>query len=185
MAVLTLRQIEDLLRRMTLDITGLDGDNVRFAYPSKGQPAWDIDKNYVVITVAPANNPYDKFRDIKFKEFDNNNAEQEVAYTRVFSCLWTLYGPNAYDLADELRSGILLEENRRTLAVNDIFPLTQVPTPVRIPYDYNGQWWERVDIQAYYNVGTLRTSKIPYLKSADISIYTEDGLARLIEVEET
>lgn len=185
MAVLTLRQIEDLLRTMTLNITGLDGDKVRFAYPAKGQPAWDIDKNYIVITLAPVSNPYDKLRDIKFKEFDDDNAEQEVFYTRVFSCLWTHYGPDAYDLADELRSGLLLEENRRTLAVNDIFPLTQVPTPVRIPYDYNAQWWERVDLQAYYNVGTLRTSEMPYLKSADISIYTEDGLARLIEVEET
>lgn len=182
--VLTRQQIEDLFHFLTLQMTGLCDDQVRLTFAPNGQPAWDKDKDYAFITVSYLDNPYDKQRDITQGEYDEFYAQQSVTYTRVLQVLWTFYGPNSFDLADEIKNGILQEQYRSKLTRNKIFPLTDIPAPVRAPESFNNQWWERVDVRVFFNAFTARRELVPYIQSADISIYDDNGLQRVVEVRE-
>lgn len=182
--VLSQKQIEDLFYSLTLQITGLCDGQVRLTFAPDGQPAWERDKNYTFITLSYLDNPYDKQREPVQGDYDDDNAQLSVTYTRVMQVLWTIYGPDAFDLADAIKIGVLQDAYRTQLTRNKIFPLTDIPAPIRAPENFNGQWWERVDIRAFFNVFTERSSIVPYIKTADINIYDDNGLQRVVEVRE-
>lgn len=190
MAVLTLAQLKTIFHDVTVDITALDPKRgVRNTYQREGQPAWQITENVVFVEIRPIDNQYDKLRDITWGEQAPVTGQEIVSdystsYTRVMQVDWICYGPDSFDLADKIRFGILSQASLATLADSEIAPLTEIPAPRRAPEVYDGRWWERSDVRAYFNVLTTRTETVPYLDSANIELHTEQGLYGTIEIEE-
>lgn len=190
MAVLTLAQLKALFQGITVELTGLNPNSgVRNTYPTQGQPAWKIDQNIVFIGIKPVDNQYDLLRDISYAPQpivtgQQAASDQSTVYTRVMQVDWVVYGPDSFDLADTIRYGILTSETLATLQAVEVAPLTEIPAPVRAPELFDGQWWERSDVRAYFNVLTTRTATVPYLEAANIEVYTEKGLYGIIEIEE-
>jgi hypothetical protein len=188
--VLTLTQLKALFHEITVAITGLDADSgVRNTYPPQGQPAWKINDNIVFIAIYPVDDQYDKLRDVVYREQTPVTGEEVVsdyttAYTRVMEVVWTVYGPNSFDMADNIRFGILSAETLVSLAAVEVAPLTEIAAPRRAPDLFDGQWWERSDVRCRFNVLTARTETVPYLNAANIELHTEQGLYGIIEIEE-
>jgi hypothetical protein len=183
--VLTLKDLQDLFWSVTVTMTNIDDTLVRHEYPSDGQPSFENGQDVVFLNITPLNDPYDKQRDITYLGEDSSSvsAEQSVFYTRVMQVHWSFYGPNSYDLADKVRSDILSESIRQVLRADEVYPLTAITAPVRAPYDFMGQWWERTDLRVAFNVATLRDSDVPYLTSATVEIENTGDPDEIITVQ--
>ncbi len=188
--VLTLTQLKMLFHDVTVQITGLNADRgVRNTFPQQGQPGWLVNDDVVFIDIHPVDDEYALLRDITYGAQEPVSGEQPAAdystsYTRVMQVTWVCYGPNSFDIADKIRFGILSQESLASLAALEVAPLTAIPSPRRAPELFDGQWWERSDIQCRFNVLTTRTETVPFLEAADIEVYTEKGLYATIEIEE-
>ena len=174
--ILTIRQLEDIFQRITTEILGLDPNDtanaskVRIAWPTCGAPAWKITDDVVFIRVNNADDPITRQRDVEYSSIDADTANKKVHYTRVHSIKWILYGPNSFDNAETVRNGLYLPQFKEGLAKNNLYLITDVPAPVRIPELFNGQWWERTDLTAAFNGMVVRITTVPYIKSADVII---------------
>ena len=83
-----------------------------------------------------------------------------------------MYGPSSYDNADLIRYNILSSKYLNDFRAYNLFLITDVTMPVRLPELFNGQWWERTDFQASYNELVIRRSQIPYFVNTDIKLIT-------------
>lgn len=185
--VLTQEQLEDLFANSGQAITGFKSENVRIAYSEKGQPGYSIRDNVLFVYVARQNDPYDRKQDKYYTPINGNptNCLRTVKYTRVYKVLWTFYGRAANEKADELCHGLLLPENNEALQLNGVGIITDIVTPRTTRELFNGQWWNRVDVETMYNVRTVRENEEPYIIAADIEIHDDHGLQRTIEVDTT
>lgn len=184
MAALTLAQIQVLILNATIAATGLDQKNVRFAYQSDTQPAWEINQNVIVIYVNYLDSQYDKNRDTQYVHLNTDHATENVSYTRVISVDWTLYGPDSFDNADILRTGLLIEDIRNPMDAQGVKVASEINAPRRIPYEFNNQYWQRVDLYAEFNVATLRNTIIPYFKSVTVEVVTDEGVQNTVHVSD-
>lgn len=185
--VLTRSELEQLFAAVTAEITGLTRDGrdaqIRIAYAPDGQPAWKRTGDTIALSVNYSDNPYDKQRDTLYDTSGAEFAEEQVTYTRVVQVMWTIYGPNGFDIADKLRCRLLSPPANALMGDAQVYPLTEIAAPVRIPYNFEGQWWERTDLRAQFNVFTRREREIPYIESANIEIYDDHGLERVVAIE--
>jgi hypothetical protein len=176
--VLTLKQIEDIFFAETCKMLGLDPTlpenqgKVRFAWPTDGSPGWSIDEDIVFLRITPIDDKIARPQDILYDTNASDYALKEVAYTRVHKIDWTLYGPSSYDNADLIRYNILSSKYLNDFRAYNLFLITDVTMPVRLPELFNGQWWERTDFQASYNELVIRRSQIPYFVNTDIKLIT-------------
>jgi hypothetical protein len=177
--VLTLKQIEDIFFTLTCQMLGLDPtapDNqgkIRLAWPTTGAPAWKISDDIVFLRITPQDDKLTRQQDIIYNPNDDLNTTKETGYTRVHKVDWTLYGPNSYDNADLIRFNIFKEDYSNILKTNNLFLITDVPMPVRLPELYNGQWWERTDFNATFNEMVVRRETVPYINSTDFRIISD------------
>ena len=166
--VLTKTQIEDIFRSITMTILGLpekdnqnkpiNQDKVRVAWSTTGSPAWKITDDIVFIKVSLSDDPIIQQRDVIYSPITNTNTSSRiVTYTKCHLIEWVLYGPCSYDKADLIRNGIFLPQITETLLTNKLALITTVPAPRRAPELFNGQWWERCDLQASFNEEVIRT----------------------------
>lgn len=169
MAYLTLTQFEDLFYTATVSMTGLAASQVRIAYQTQSQPAWEVSQNVVLLNVQQVDNAYDKQLDRSFINASVNSTET-IFYTRVMAVDWNFYGPNSFQLADAVRIGILSESIRNTLYLNQVFPIPGIDSPIRVPYLFNGQWYERQDLRVLFNAGTTRSGTVPLFTQANIAV---------------
>lgn len=174
--VLTLRQIEDIFATETCKMLGIDPDlpenkgKVRLTWPTKGAPGWKIDEDVVFIRVTPEDDKIARHQDILYKDVSNDYVLKEVGYTRVHKVDWTLYGPNSYDNADKIRFKILSQDYFEDFKKSNLFLITDVSMPTRLPELFNGQWWERTDFTASYNELVVRRSQLNYILGTDIRL---------------
>jgi hypothetical protein len=180
--LLTLTQIQDAIWTATVSASGLAPQYVRHAYPTDGQPAWKTSQNVIIINITPYDDPINKQRDISYSGLDDYNANETVSYIDVFQTQWTFYGPQGYDIADQVRSGILLESIRDTLSLSYIYPVAGISAPTRLPYNFAGQWWEQSDLRALFNTGVIRQTSVAYLQSATVNVTSSGGPSELVTV---
>lgn len=182
MAFLTLTELQNIFYEVTVTSTGLPAKRVRQAYQGQSQPAWGIDENVAFIHVSQKDDAYDKKRNYSwYTGYGPTDSRQTVNYTRVIQVDWSIYGPSCFDNADALRNGILLEQIRNIMSAHDIYPLTDIAAPRRVPYLFNGQWWDRTDLRAYFNCATTRSSIVPLFSGAHIDIDSAGG-DRVVEL---
>lgn len=174
--VLLLKELEDIFKNLTFAVLGIDNTIpankglVRKAWPTKGAPAWKIDDDIAFIRVTPIDNKIARNQDILFKGNDPIWASKETGYTRTHRVDWTLYGPKSYDNADLIRYNLFSQDYTTELKANNLFLITDVPMPQRLPELYNGQWWERTDFSAEFNELVIRRTVTPYILTPNFKI---------------
>lgn len=174
--VLKLKDIEDFFQEITCEMLRIDlskkenQSKVRIAWPTGGAPGWKINDDICFLRITPIDDAMTRQLNICYDPVKNDApyTKKKVGYTRVHKINWTLYGPNSYDNADIIRHLIFDFDYMKKFKEKNLFLITDVPMPTRLPELYNGQWWERTDFSATFNEGVTRESEVPYIKSADI-----------------
>ncbi|BDR73333.1 hypothetical protein K144316041_20410 [Clostridium tetani] len=165
--VLKLQELEDFIYDITCKMLDIDlnkeenQDRVRIAWPTDGSPAWSIDEDVVYLRITPIDDSMARQQNIAYNPDKDNKAyaKKQTGYTRVHKINWTLYGPNSYDNADIIRHLIFDYDYMKKFKEKNIFLITDVPMPTRLPELYNGQWWERTDFSATFNEAVIREKK--------------------------
>ncbi|MBY6798107.1 hypothetical protein HYH85_18005 [Clostridium botulinum] len=176
--VLKLKEIEDFFFQITCEMLNIDfekeenQDKVRIAWQTEGAPSWSIDEDIVFLRITPVDDSMTRQQNIIIDpvEKDKAYAKKQTGYTRVHKINWTLYGPNSYDNADVIRHLLFDYNYMQKFKEKNIFLITDVPMPTRLPEPYNGQWWERTDFSATFNEAVIKENKIPYITGTDIRI---------------
>ena len=178
--VLTFVQLQSLFYSATT--TAIPGVPVRHAYQGQSQPSFEITDDVIFLNINNIDSPYDKQRDITYSAADSQNANQSIFYVRVIQTTWTIYGPNSWDNADIIRNGVLTPPILEILGDSQVYPIPGISPAIRAPYLFDGQWWQRCDLNVNFNVGTLRVNTAPYLQSAEIELEDDQGDQRIINV---
>lgn len=171
-SVLSLSEIEDIIWNCTIRNLGLDPvdkgsqKRIRIGYPTEGAPAWKRTENVGFILVSLANDPVAQQIEMSYKNASSTTIDQVSSYTRVIQVSWTFYGPSSFDDADRVRAGLF----RSPLSFAPLHLVTDVPSPVRLPEMFGGQWWERSSFSARFNEKVVRSSAINYIDSADVQV---------------
>jgi hypothetical protein len=176
--VLKLKELEDFFQEITCKMLNLDMSKkenqgkVRISWPTGGAPGWEITEDIVFLRITPQDDKLARELNIIYdpNKEDKAFADRKTGYTRVHKIDWTLYGPNSYDNADIIRNLIFDSDYMLELKKKNIFLITDVPMPTRLPEFYNGQWWERTDFSATFNEAVIRVKKVPYIQSGDVRI---------------
>lgn len=188
--ILTLKELEDFFADITYTILGLDSTleankgKVRLAWPTNGAPSWKINEDIVFLRVTPIDDRQARLLNIIYNknEEDNEYLKQKTGYTRVHKIDWCFYGPSSYDNADLIRYSILEPHlYKDTFKSKNLFIITDVQMPTRLPELCNNQWWERTDFSATFNEAVIRESKMPYIKSAEIKL-VPDSTGKEIDI---
>lgn len=178
--VLKLKEIEDFFFQVTCRMLNIDlsekenQGKVRIAWPTNGAPGWKITDDIVFLRVTPIDDKMARGLNIIYNqnEEDKTYVDKKTGYTRVWKIDWTLYGFNSYDNADVIRNLIFDTDYMVEFKKKNLFLVTDVPMPTRLPEFYNGQWWERTDFSATFNEAVIRIKKVPYILSTDVRLIT-------------
>ena len=174
--MVTLKDIEDLFWLATAKMLGYDpaitatSQRVRISWQQRGVPAWGIDEDVTFIRIGEKEDLFNVIRDYIQYQQDADTARVANAYTRIIDVKWTCYGPNSYDNASKIRSRLFMESYRGDLTAKDVYLVPDVKSPQRAPENFEGQWWDRSDLNAHFNNLVSLDELIPYFKSADIKI---------------
>ena len=176
--ILTLVQIEDLFRSVTMQILGIPEKNiqnkainqekVRIAWATGGAPSWKITEDVTFIKITPADDPIIQQRDVVYTGDDAHNSNRIVSYTRNHLVDWTIYGPACYENADAIRNGLYQPEMKELLSDNNIALITNIPGPRRVPELFDGRWWQRCDLTAQFNEAVIRYGTIKLIETVAI-----------------
>ncbi len=162
MAVLTQRELEDLLWKATLMALGLEQEadkdyanqRVRISWPQSdtGNSDWGRDENVIFLRITPSPDDFTTIKDITHVYDESRDELKEVvAYHRCHSVNWVCYGPDAYTDADAIRIGILRDPVRAFMRKSGAAVMPGIREPVRLTeMDQAGVWWERYDVTAYF-----------------------------------
>jgi hypothetical protein len=166
---LTPEAIATIFQAVTIQILGLPltppsvaplaYKSVRVGWQQTGQPAWKIDEDTAIITAYPEDDPYSKVRDQSYDATPNLSPaiNQNMSYTQVWKIHWTFYGPNAFDHARLLVSSMSLDwvydylKNPPPPANTQIYALASWDRPRYVPELFQGQWWQRADVDLKFN----------------------------------
>jgi hypothetical protein len=178
--VLKLKELEDFFQEITCKMLNLDmtkkenQDKVRIAWPTTGAPSWKIDQDIVFLRITPVDDKMARQLNIIYdpNKDDNTIADKKTGYTRVHKIDWTLYGPNSYDNADLIRNLIFDYDYMLEMKKKNLFLVTDVSMPTRLPELYNSQWWERTDFSATFNEAVIREKQVPYILGGNVQLIT-------------
>lgn len=182
-------EIFNLLQPITCDMLGLATLDpardyaVRRAWQQAGAPAWKITENIISIRSTLTSNWYDKLRDVVTTKNSDISVISDIEYTRVWSIRFTGYGPDIFDKIRLIRSALLLDWTHDTLAVSNLYLMTNMDTPVRNPELFEGQWWERTDLAIELYEQVNETLIAPSIASVEVLLETKEGLQKDFVVE--
>jgi hypothetical protein len=159
-------------------ITFGDYSLVRIGWMRTGQPMQNSHEDVIYVRAIQADNQYDRIRDTLVSDYDEDNILQTTTYTRVWEIFWTLYGPNSFDRARLVHSGLMSDQGSHdVLALSNVYAVTDIMPPRRVPEQRDGQWWERSDFSMMYNEQVTEYRIVPSVKSVEILIETQRGQA--------
>jgi len=184
-APLTPKQLEVIMQATTCTMLGIDpatdtlaGSKVRIGWQVAGQPyAQDPSVDVCVLRAVEEDNLYDKLRDRQLIVNDDEIDISEEQYTRVWHIFWVLYGPNSFDHARMIRSGILNDSIHDNLATSNIYAVPEISAPIRVPEVSNGKWWERVDLECLFYENVLEDTVVNTVLSSEVILDTPAGVA--------
>jgi hypothetical protein len=176
-ANMTVRQIENFFISLTYKILGIDPSGlqpnqspVRVEWPTGGAPGWKINEDITFIMVNYDDDAITRQVEVKYLSNNDQNAYRTVSSTRVLRVNWICYGPNSFDNANIIRNGIFLPEFSEMLKENNLALIFDLPSPIRAPELFNGQWWDRTSFYARFNELIIQSVSVPYITSPNIQI---------------
>lgn len=148
---------------------------VRQGFQQQGQPGQPINGDTAYVRCIPIPAEYSQGRD-----FTQVAGETTITLNDVFSRAWktsfVFYGPNALDHARAIRSALIkIDLFSSILAVCNLYVNPNIEEPSRGPLEFQGQWWERVDLTVILNEQITESYVVNADASVDISLYTEAG----------
>ena len=106
-----------------------------------------------------------------------NPVTQSWEYTRAWRVSWVLYGPNATDRARMLHSAVYLDWLNDALSLDNLYPVSDPPQPVRAPEEINKQWYDRSDFWLMLYEQVNETLTIPVggvVTSVEVKLNADD-----------
>lgn len=197
-SALTIQQISAVLQPAISGMLGIsDPENtpaVRIEYGPQGQPFSDITEDVCYFRCMPTEDPYTKIRE-RFNWGPNGwgNAQfgvqpyggtlsgdpalsEQWNYTNAWKIRMTFYGPNSYDRARTVRSGLYQDYFTNLLSLSNLFPVSDFPEPVRVPDLLDGQWFERVDLEFEAYEFVTETIARQTVTSVEVELETSNGV---------
>ena len=200
--------IQPLMQIVTMQALGIDPADpsapeiVRVGWQTQGQPAQTIDQDVIYIRCVEEDDEYNRIRDQEITDAPPISVLITTIYTRVWRTFWTFYGPNSFDNARIVKSFLLSQEGHDSLlgANNtygqlpvgsggygggqiNIYLVTDIPAPRRVPENRNGQWWERIDFDCQFNEQVNETEVVNTVASSEIITENENGVVSDIVVQ--
>lgn len=174
--ILTLKEIEDLFYDLIVSMIGGSPD-VRQSWPTEGAPAWGIRDDVIFIKVTEEDDPINRQRDVLNTIVGTSQTlNQAMSYNRVIKLALVLYGPNSWGNADMIRDYMFYQTFHDELAVNNLYLVTDVEAPIRLPELFAAEWWERVDFKMLFNEQIVRNLQVPYVLSDGVIVETEEAI---------
>jgi hypothetical protein len=174
--ILTLKNIEEYIWTLETTLLGYDPTNsanaskVRRTWNPQGQPAFAITDNVAFFRVSPAPDEISLAKNAQYSDLNTTTSNRNVQYTRVHEIQFTFYGPLSYDNADKVQAGLFLQSSKEYMAKKNLYLMTNIDTPVRVPELYNEQWWDRTDFRATYYENVIRTGTVSLINSFQITM---------------
>lgn len=181
MAFLTLDDLERVFWQNTMKMLGYDvsdpdqASRVRRSWQREGAPAWNIDEDVVFIRIGEKSDMFSVLRDSILNPNTELDAIRTSGYTRVLNLRWVCYGPNSYDIASKIRALLFIDTFREGLTLKNVFLVPGIDSPVRVPEQWEGRWWERTDLEATFNNLITIEDVVPYLQSAQVKVNSVDA----------
>lgn len=148
---------------------------VRVDWQQEGQPGFDIGQDYAMIRCVTIPSEYSLMRDVVTTASGTTITQTDV-YTRAWRTSWTFYGPNCVDHARAVRSALIkVQFIADLLAQSNLYIQPSITEPLRVPENFQGQWWPRVDMSAEFNEQITETTTARAVASVQISLSTEAG----------
>lgn len=149
---LTLAQIGAILQPLTIGMMGspVPAPNsalVRLEWATQGQPFQPANEDVCYLRAVPLASPYANIRDRTNLASVDPNLNEQWNFTRVWLVTWILYGPNSLDLARAIRDSLYQDFFTNSLSLSQLFPVSEIQEPIRVPEKIQGQWFERCDLE--------------------------------------
>lgn len=123
---------------------------VRRSWPEEGSPFWKRNENVLFLKV------YDSPGEDITVPIDTvmENGERDIlmhkGQTRVLRLSLIAYGPDSYDNLVLIRRHFQTSQDKAVRAKR-IYLIPKSDTPQRVPEIINSQWWQRADLDLYFN----------------------------------
>lgn len=176
---LTPNTIQITLQAVTLVALGLSPtafNLVKVDWPTQGQPFSGVGNDVTYLRAVEEDNPYNKVRDVETVPNNSTTVTLVTTYTRVWRVSWTIYGPNSFDNARILRSAMFQQAAHDALALKQLYMVTEVQAPQRVPEYFSGQWWERVDFSVLMNEAVTETLVTGSVASVEVVVEDSTGV---------
>lgn len=149
---------------------------VRVDWQLQGQPGWSPDDpDTVMIGCKTVPSEYSNMRDVT-NSANGDTITQTDVYTRCWRTSWTFYGPNCVDNARAVRSALIkVQFIADLLAQSNLYIQPNISEPLRVPENFEGQWWPRVDMVAEFNEQIAETTSVGTVKSVQVSLNAASG----------
>lgn len=157
---------------------------VRVDWQQEGQPGWSPgDPDTCMLGCVTIPSEYSLMRDVVATASGTTITQTDV-YTRAWRTSWTFYGPNCVDHARSVRSALIkVQFIADLLAQSNLYIQPSISEPLRVPENFQGQWWPRVDMSAEFNEQITETTTVGAVQSVQISVSTEAGQFTQFEIE--
>lgn len=158
---------------------------VRQEWQQRGQPFNAIGDDVTYLRSYEIDDQYNRQRDVQTvsnpADVDPSNPTtvlQVTTYIRVWQTVWEIQGPNSFDNARKIRSGLFTQDMHDAFAASGLllYLVTDPAAPRRVPYFSDGQWWERVDFEASFNERVTETVVQNIVASVEVIVNDDDGV---------
>jgi len=183
MTQLSLTELNKIFYDLTRSIiSGSPLVEVRHSWPTGGAPAFKVSDNVIFLKIYDVKSPITDQQEIKYDA--SLTYPEKRSYTRTLMVNWICYGSLSWDYATDIRSKIFYSEHHDTLANNSIFIVPDFDPPKRLPELWQGQWYERCDLNISFNELVTIERDFNNIEQVPFGIYDKDGLITEITIEE-
>jgi len=151
-------------------------DQVRVGWQPLGQPFAPPTTDVCYVRGLTVDDDYNRVRDFALANTSPTALQITVTYTRIWEFFWNLYGPNSFDWARRVRSGLFYPTTHDALAALNLYLVSELAEPRRLPEVQDGQWWERVDFSARFNEAVTEYATVPSVASVEVLLNTAAGV---------
>lgn len=168
------------MQQLTVTLLGLpeNTDRVRIGWPVAGQPTALITDDIVTLRCIEVDSVVGEMRDQQ-EIFNGTTGFDEITtFMRTWQTFWEFTGPNSYDNARKLKSGLFTQATHDAFAAQglQIYLVTKLGAPQRVPVFRDGEWWQRVDFEAQFNELVYEDVKVNAVASVEIITSTDIGV---------
>lgn len=185
------KQVEKVMVNVTLNALGILSSDplayskVRMSWQTLGQPANSVAEDVVYVRAIEEDNDYNQVRDLSVaNDGDAAKVDLITEYTRAWRVSWVIYGPNSFDHARLIKSAVLQPSQpiHDLLVEASLYAVPDIPAPIRAPENFQGEWWERVDLSCLFYEGVSEIEIVSAIKSTEIITETVQSVVTDVTV---